>query len=299
MKKTFAKIFGEKIAEKIDWTIAGAILIGLGFLGMILYVNLQSQAMEGVEAELVATNEKVVLLEATIKDISSVVIATLTEEERKNEDLEDSLEEISDNLETLGRVATTDRDLLKKYSKTYFLNENYVPIDLRPVPTKWRSPSASNFQILEDVEPYLEDLFEAADDDGLNLMSQSAYRSFATQSELKAAYTVTYGSGANTFSADQGYSEHQLGTTLDFTTSSLAGGLEGFDKTPEYQWLLENAYKYGFILSYPAGNAYYKFEPWHWRFVGKALARELHNKEMNFYDMDQRVIDSYLTRIFD
>lgn len=295
MKKFLPKNF----AEKIDWTIVGAVLVGLGFLGMILYINYQSQAMEKVENELIATNAKVIVLEGTIRDISEVVLATLTEEEKKNADLEDALEEIEDSVETLGRVATTDRDLLKKYSKTYFLNENYIPIDLSPVPTKWRSPSASNYQILEDVEPYLEDLFEAADDDGLNLLSQSAYRSFDTQSELKAAYTVVYGSGANTFSADQGYSEHQLGTTLDFTTVALGGALNGFDKTPEYEWLLENAYKYGFILSYPEGNAYYKFEPWHWRFVGKALAREIHNEDMHFYDMDQRILDSYLTRIFD
>jgi zinc D-Ala-D-Ala carboxypeptidase len=299
VKNHLRKIFGENIAEKIDWTIVGSVLLGAGFLGMFLYVNYQSKAMEQVKNELVATNEKVVLLESTIKDISAVVLATLTEEERKNEDLEDALEEISDNVETLGRVATTDRDLLKKYSKTYFLNENYIPLDLSPIPSKWRSPTAGNYQILEDVEPYLTNLFKAADEDGLDLLAQSAYRSFATQSELKAAYTVTYGSGANRFSADQGYSEHQLGTTLDFTTKSLGGSLEGFGATPEYAWLLDNAYRYGFILSYPEGNEYYKYEPWHWRFVGKALARELHNEDMNFYDMDQRVIDSYLTRIFD
>lgn len=293
------KFLSKKLPGKFDWIIAGFILAVLGFIGIILYANYQSRAMEKLENELAVTNEKILILEETIKDVSEVVLATLTEEEKKSEELEEALEEISDSVETLGRVATTDRDLLKKYSKTYFLNENYVPLDLRPVPTKWRSGTASNYQVLGDVEPYLEDLFEAADDDDLNLLSQSAYRSFATQSELKAAYMVIYGTGANTFSADQGYSEHQLGTTLDFTTKNLGGGLESFEQTPEYQWLLENAYKYGFILSYPAGNAYYKFEPWHWRFVGKALARELNNKKINFYDMDQRIIDSYLTRIFD
>jgi D-alanyl-D-alanine carboxypeptidase len=86
---------------------------------------------------------------------------------------------------------------------------------------------------------------------------------------LKSQYRVTYGAGtANSFSADQGYSEHQLGTTVDFTTPKVGGTLTGFDKTDSYKWLQNNAYKYGFILSYPSSNGYYIFEPWHWRFVG-------------------------------
>ncbi|MFA6274340.1 MAG: D-alanyl-D-alanine carboxypeptidase family protein, partial [Candidatus Paceibacterota bacterium] len=79
----------------------------------------------------------------------------------------------------------------------------------------------------------------------------------------------------------------------------LNGSLIDFDKTPEYTWLLENAYKYGFIISYPAGNTYYKFEPWHWRFVGINLATKLHNDNVYFYDTDQRIIDSYLVSLFD
>jgi D-alanyl-D-alanine carboxypeptidase len=110
---------------------------------------------------------------------------------------------------------------------------------------------------------------------------------------------VVYGSGANAFSADQGYSEHQLGTAADVTTNTLAGGLDGFDATPAYKWLTANAYKYGFILSYPQGNGYYEYEPWHWRFVGKKLARYLHTTNERFYDLDQRTIDSYLINIFD
>ena len=81
-----------------------------------------------------------------------------------------------------------------------------------------------------------------------------------------------YGSGANSFSADQGYSEHQLGTTVDFSTSSLGGSLNGFDQTEAYEWLDKNAHRFGFILSYSKDNAYYIYEPWHWRFVGKDLA---------------------------
>lgn len=288
------------LPKKIDWTIAGAVILGLGFFGMIWYTEAR---YENITAELEERNTEATLalaeLDTKIKELAEIFESTLTEEQRRNRDLQNKLEDVTDSIGVLERISTTDRDLLKKYSKTYFLNENYSPLDLDPIPSEFRSPSAGNYQMLADVLPYLEDLFEDTEDEGLNLLAQSAYRSFGTQTELKAAYTVTYGSGANRFSADQGYSEHQLGTTLDFTTTALGGALSGFDKTPEYQWLLQNAYKYGFILSYPQGNEHYIFEPWHWRFVGKALARELHDEEMNFYDMEQREIDSYLPRIFD
>ena len=142
-------------------------------------------------------------------------------------------------------------------------------------------------------------LLEEAKEDEVDLKVVSAFRSFDTQAQLKSSYRVTYGSGANAFSADQGYSEHQLGTTVDFTTESVGSTFSGFDRTPAYTWLLENAYRYGFILSYPPDNSYYQYEPWHWRFVGKKLARDLHRENMNFYDLDQREIDEYLGEIFE
>ncbi len=129
----------------------------------------------------------------------------------------------------------------------------------------------------------------------------SAYRSFDTQESLKTSYKVIYGAGsANQFSADQGYSEHQLGTAVDLITPSMKGSLTtAFDKTPASLWLNDNAYKYGFILSYPKGNTYYQYEPWHWRFVGVQLATRLHNENKHFYDLDQRDINTYLVNIFD
>ena len=111
---------------------------------------------------------------------------------------------------------------------------------------------------------------------------------------------MTYGAGtANSFSADQGYSEHQLGTALDLITTGTGGQLEGFDNTGAYQWLQNNAYRYGFVLSYPKDNPFYVFEPWHWRFVGVKLATNLHFAHQNFYDWDQRTINTYLVNFLD
>ena len=89
-------------------------------------------------------------------------------------------------------------------------------------------------------------------------------------------------------------------TLIDlFTHMGEAKLFNYISKTPEYQWLVKNAYQYGFILSYPAGNSYYKYEPWHWRFVGEKLAKDFHSSNAYFYDWDQRKIDGYLVNIFD
>lgn len=215
---------------------------------------------------------------------------TLAQEKRRAERKADELEDL----------AKLDPELLAKYSKVFFLNENYEPPKVVEIPAEYRSPEDRELSIRKEVLPFLKRLIEAAEDDGVEINVASAFRSFDQQAELKGQYTVTYGaSSANAFSADQGYSEHQLGTTVDFTSPENGGGLSGFSRTEAFTWLEENAYRYGFILSYPEGNAYYVYEPWHWRFVGEDLARHLHKKDLNFYDLDQRDIDSYLGEIFD
>lgn len=214
--------------------------------------------------------------------------------------VEETVGSISGAVGTLQKLSQLDPELLKKYSKVYFMNENYVPAHLAEIPADYSYSTSRAEQFITEAWPFLKKLFDSAKADGVTLYAKSAYRSFTEQQSLKSAYTVIYGAGtANSFAADQGYSEHQLGTTLDFITTGLGGQTDGFDGTQAYQWLLSNAYRFGFALSYPQGNSYYIYEPWHWRFVGVKLAAYLHDNKMNFYDMDQRGIDAYLINIFD
>jgi len=207
---------------------------------------------------------------------------------------------LSGTLDNLQKLSQIDPELLKKYSKVYFLNENYVPAHLSEIPAQYEYSTTKQLLFESDALPHMEQMLEAASSTGISIYADSAYRSFAEQKALKGDYTMTFGAGtANSFSADQGYSEHQLGTAVDFITVGLHGALDGFDKTPAFQWMQDNAYKYGFILSYPKGNGYYVFEPWHWRFVGVKLATDLRNEGKNFYDLDQRTLDTYLANIFD
>ncbi len=206
---------------------------------------------------------------------------------------------VKDTIGVLEKLYAIDSELLKKYSKVYFLNENYTPSKLIEINPEYIYNSPKKMLFLEKIYPHLQELMADAQSQGVDIKILSAYRSFGEQSILKSSYSVIYGSGANSFSADQGYSEHQLGTTIDFTTAKFGEILASFEKAPAYQWLLNNAYKYGFIISYPKNNAYYKFEPWHWRFIGKDFAGRLHDDNKNFYDLDQRLIDTYLLSFFD
>ncbi|MDE2188410.1 MAG: D-alanyl-D-alanine carboxypeptidase family protein [Patescibacteria group bacterium] len=208
---------------------------------------------------------------------------------------------VSSTVSTLQKLQSIDPQLLEKYSKVYFLNENYMPASLAEIPNTYKYNDSKLEQVIPQILPKLESMLGAASSSGVTIYVASAYRSFDAQSNLKSQYKVTYGAGtANTFSADQGYSEHQLGTAIDFITTGLQGQLDDrFASTTAYTWLTNNAYRYGFTLSYPANNPYYIYEPWHWRFVGVALATYLHDNNKYFYDLDQRTIDTYLASLFD
>ncbi len=212
----------------------------------------------------------------------------------------DQLSGLASTVGTLDKLSKTDRELLKKYSKVYFLNEHYIPSNLATVTPTYLYNSKQPAQIHAGVWSKLENLLLSASSSGVILQINSAYRSFGTQTTIKSIYKVTYGAGtANAFSADQGYSEHQLGTTVDFGTPGLNGDFSKFGRTLAFTWLTANAYKYGFTLSYPKNNTYYQYEPWHWRYVGVALATKLQTENKYFYDLSQRIIDQYLVNIFD
>lgn len=307
-----------KLSQDIAFILLG-VVTAIGIIGStyLIYENLQlkdeAEALlqdrnlflnekNQKTAELEAANEKISELEnelVGIKEELEDLADDYRDEKNKNDNFEDQIRAISGAVGDLDKLAKLDEELLQKYSKVYFLNENYIPERVEEIKHKYvMEGKAPQFFHARAID-HLEDMFEAAADDGIDLQVVSAYRSFDTQTELKGQYTQIYGSGANAFSADQGYSEHQLGTTLDITVDSVGGPYNGFADTEAYEWLLDNAYKYGFILSYPEDNGFYIFEPWHWRFVGTELAKHLNRSDETFYTMEQREIDEYLLEIFD
>lgn len=278
--------FSKKFQSILAIIVGVLVLVGVAYGAYYTYGDLENKNAE-------------ILAQLDIeREVNYGLLLSLRGKQEIIDNFQGQISNISSTVGDLTKLAATDEELLKKYSKVYFLNENYIPSKLTSVDEDLRLKGATNFQIHTDVWPHLEDLLDESREDDIELLVASAFRSFDTQSSLKANYKVIYGSGANQFSADQGYSEHQLGTALDFS-SPLSGTALLQATDPGYKWLLDNAHDFGFILSYPANNAYYKFEPWHWRYVGRELASRLHDENKSFYDLDQRVIDTYLIKLFD
>lgn len=266
------------------------------------------QEVQLLKSELVATKADIASTTLLLKDdiaaaqekLAKEVAAQQQTTDAKIGSVSDRVGSISGTVDTLQKLSETDPQLLAKYSKVFFLNEHYAPERTVPIAPHYVYSTTRSESIEVHVWPHLQSMLSAASSSNIALYVKSAYRPFDEQKALKNEYTVVYGAGtANQFSADQGYSEHQLGTTVDFISTGQGGALAGFERTAAYAWLLGNAYQYGFILSYPQNNGYYIFEPWHWRYVGVALATYLHNSGKNFYDLDQREIDTYLVRIFE
>lgn len=285
-------------------TIGGAAVAAVA-LGGLAYLVLDARS-ELAEARRQYDSLTIVFTEleqkyAISQEENAELLADLEDEKERNDDFADQIDDLSGTVGQLDKLSKLDKELLQKYSKVYFLNEHYVPPKVRAIDEDFvKNSDGMPEYVHASVEPYLEDMLDDAKDDGVDLLVTSAYRSFDEQKGLKSAYSVSYGSGANAFSADQGYSEHQLGTTVDISSPEINGGLtNNFETTKAFAWLEKNAHRYGFTLSYPKGNAYYIYEPWHWRFVGEELARDLHEDGKHFYDLDQREIDKYLISIFD
>lgn len=292
-------------AFKLLLFISGFIIIAFFGYGGYRY-SLTVKELKATKNNLASTTakfeNKVKQLETDLfqaKNENASTTNLLVAERDKNNFFEGQINEIQSAINVLEKLNKTDEELLKKYSKVYFLNENYAPSNLIEIDSKYLYDKNQPFLIHANVASYLYDLFENASSSGASMEIISAYRSFGVQASLKSNYKMTYGYGSNKFSADQGYSEHQLGTTVDITTSDLGASFLKFETTAAYKWLTENAHKYGFILSYPKKNTYYVFEPWHWRFVGVNLATKLHDSNQYFYDLSQREIDPYLISIFD
>lgn len=291
-----------KIFNKADLLLPGFIFVAVfaGFLSY-QYYNLQQYSLN-LEKELTKTRGN---LEETSRELQNTILdrddlaQKLAEEKSRMDGFAAQVAEITSAVGLIEKIQKTDEELLQKYSRVYFLNENYAPESLTEIDKSYLWNQDKDQQLLTQAMPFLESLMQDAISNGIDIKIISAYRSFREQAGLKYSYTVTYGLGANKFAADQGYSEHQLGTTLDFTDSKIGATLAGFDKTEAYAWLQSNAYKYGFAPSYPKDNIYYHFEPWHWRFVGRELAKRLYDEGKYFYDLDQRDINTYIVSLFD
>jgi len=157
----------------------------------------------------------------------------------------------------------------------------YVPSNLRQPNVAVRSSGSSEMLLREDAAIAVEKLVGGAKQAGINLMLVSGYRSYGLQQSVYRGNVSRQGQAeADKTSARPGHSEHQTGLAADLGTTSRLCELDTcFGQTPEGKWLAAHAYEYGFIIRYPDNMQSvvgYTYEPWHIRYVGPELAREIH-----------------------
>lgn len=144
---------------------------------------------------------------------------------------------------------------------------SYTPTDLESIgsQTMLSVPADAIRRMQTDSEP------------NIPIVPASGYRSYQAQNTIYNSYVAKDGQAmADTYRARPGYSERQTGLAMDFSPIDQA-----FADTPQFVWLSQNAYKYGFVLRYPDSKTDitgYMHEPWHWRYVGVTAATDMHSR---------------------
>jgi D-alanyl-D-alanine carboxypeptidase len=211
------------------------------------------------------------------------------EDKNNNNSGTDSTQDTSNWWEYPDTIYETTRsgdDLLVLVNKQYKLPSTYAPKDL-VLASNAGIRRGESYYLRNIIIADLKSIVDAAKADGIDLSIVSAYRSYQTQVDTynywlnKNNNDVAY---VDTFSARPGHSQHQLGTTIDFSTNEIGDSLgDTFANTKASKWLSTNSYLYGFVLSFPKGYESitgYKYESWHFRYIGKENALEMKNSGM-------------------
>lgn len=167
--------------------------------------------------------------------------------------------------------------LVNKYHK---LSSTFEPNDLEEINKDY---SMGKQRLRKEAKEKFEEMCSDALKENIKIYAGSTYRSFSYQEGLYNRYVKQDGfDKAETYSARAGYSEHQLGLAIDIANSKWNFLSED---DIEYSYLIDNSYKYGFILRYPRGKEYvtgYMFEDWHFRYLGVELATKVHNSKLTY-----------------
>lgn len=178
-------------------------------------------------------------------------------------------------------INTVNEDYTILVNKTNVLRSDYTPKNLVKLNIEFLSDTSNEARCMEKkAADSLEDLVATAKKENIILIGSSAYRSYKSQLRILKEETDKKGVDyADKYVAKPGQSEHQSGLAIDVTNR-----VRCFDKTSkEAQWLANNAHKFGFILRYPDGKENitgYNYEPWHIRYVGKDIAKEIYKKNI-------------------
>lgn len=184
--------------------------------------------------------------------------------------------------------------LVNKYIK---LDQEYIPNNLEEINSEYFINGNNSVRMLvKEAKEQFEKMSSDSIKNNTPVYGQSAYRSYDQQQSLYDNAVENYGdSVADTDTARPGHSEHQTGLAID-VSSTKSGNMLTFGNTLSYEWMINNAHKYGFILRYPKEKENihgYINEPWHYRYVGVEIATDMHD---NYSDL---TYDEYYYKFID
>lgn len=179
------------------------------------------------------------------------------------------------------RNADTTLGELMLVNKYYKLDENYTDSDMVSVSGKY---GFAGNEVYQNVLDAFVKMYNAALSEDIQLIMNGSYRSYKDQDNTWAGRKRIKGeAAADSYTARAGYSEHQSGYAMDIDQYNYSG--DDFKESPANTWLLNNAYKYGFIQRYPEGLediTGFNYEPWHYRYVGIDVASRIHSENITF-----------------
>ncbi len=177
-------------------------------------------------------------------------------------------------------------------NKFNYLDEDFVPNKLETIDIKY---SLGEKKLVNVARISFEFLAKKASENGYNIRAVSTYRSYDYQTTLYNNYVKNDGvNNADKYSARPGFSEHQTGLAVD--VDNVSTDYMHFENTNEFQWMQDNAYKYGFILRYPKDKEYitgYTYEPWHYRYVGVEIASIIHKSNLTYEEYYIKYINKF------
>ena len=197
-----------------------------------------------------------------------------TGQEQKTEDTTLASDETEPSeSETEAQAAQSDDWRLILVNATHLIPEDYS-VTLKEL--------RNDNRVDERIYPELQEMFDDARADGVYPLINESYRTAERQQQIMDQYIAGYEAEGDSHEeavakaeqlvAAPGCSEHQLGLALDIVAEY------DDDSTATWNWLLENSWRYGFILRYPEDKVEItgiSYEPWHFRYVGKEAAQEI------------------------
>ena len=187
------------------------------------------------------------------------------------------------------KIITNPDDLLVVVNKNNKLPNGFIPKNLTKISLEFANEDK---YMVKEAKEQFEKLSRDAKKLNYNIIAVSTYRSYDYQEKLFNNYLKEKGEKHTlNYSAKPGHSEHQTGLAVDVMGSNNDYNL--FEESKEFNWMKNNAHKYGFILRYPKDKYQitgFKYEPWHYRYVGN-VAKYIYDNNLTLEEYKKTTND--------